>query len=293
MNYVTNGETLNLDSEYTYEFFCELKDKLSFAYELLCLKRKKRVVKDIILEKKFVEEKFIEALLTQDYDLSGYLFLILNNMLSITDLQAVNCGKNTDKYCIDEKQYSGDQYTFAELAYENDWPVVSFENITIQNVVKKIIKNSSEEKKTCNICNEKQFLICNCLKSDEYWGEYVSAFDNVYCSLNYSFEDLKSLRFDGKFKILSMYYTEIIHILNNELEKLSRFPGRNKNRVEKIDDGIFEYRIDNPNYRIYYTRDKDNLIILMGRLKKESKIRKSIKDQLNRLKNASSIKITT
>ena len=136
----------------------------------------------------------------------------------------------------------------------------------------------------CTIYNEKQLLLNYCLKCDDFLGEYVSAFDNVFCSQNNSFDDWSSLGFEQRFKVLSMFYNEITYILRKEFSKLSRYPGKNKNRVEKIEDGLFEYRIDNPNYRLYFMRDKEKLIVLMGILKKSNCIAKKVKEKLKNLR---------
>ena len=55
--------------------------------------------------------------------------------------------------------------------------------------------------------------------------------------------------------------------------------------VEKINDNLFEYRISNPNYRIYYTREDDKLIILLSLRKDRSDISRITMNKLMKLKN--------
>lgn len=288
---VTNGNTINTNYEYSPEFFYKLREQLYFAFDVMHVERNATIVKDIVFEEKFGNQKFLNALNAQDYDTRGYLQLILDSFASITDVDETICGEATDVYSINDQQFVGDQYTFAELAYENNWYIISFLPVEMGNLTVKIDKNSIDTKEMYNICNTSQLLLCNSLKNDIFLGEFYSSFDCVYCSEKYSFEDWASLSHDKRLKVLSTFYSEITYIVHNQFQKLKRFPGKNPSRVEKIGNDLFEYRIANPNYRIYYTRDSDKLILLKGMLKRRQTIANATMKRLVELKSQPYAKI--
>ena len=288
---VTNGNTINTNCEYTSEFFSGLREKLYFAYDVMRVQRNVTIVKDITAEDKFGNEDFLNALYRQDYDLIGYLSLMLDSFVSISDIDEVLCGVPTDGYDVDNQHFVGEEYTFAELAYENDWCVLSFEPVDIEAVTIKIAKNSANVKKAYYISNIKQFLLCASLKDDTILGEFYSSFDDVYCSIYCSFENWDSLTIDKRFKVLATFYDEIIHIVNNQFQNLRRFPGNNQSRVERIRNNLFEYRIANPNYRIYYTRDNNKIVLLKCMLKRRQTIANTTLKRLEELKSEAYFKL--
>ena len=126
-------------------------------------------------------------------------------------------------------------------------------------------------------------LLSKSLKDETYLSKYFCAFENVYCTKNCNFDNWNSLNEAERFRVLSIFLKEIVHVLYNEFSKLGRFPGRNSNRVEKINDNLFEYRISNPNYRIYYSRFENKLIILKTLLKRRQSISTDAMNNLLRL----------
>lgn len=286
MAYILNSNTISFDDEYTDEFFAQLKEALSFPYENLCIQSKEQIIKDYLFEEQTSKEDFINTLYSHDYDISQYIMLMLSSFLSITDIPEASCGIQSDIYNYGGNQYNGDLFSFVELAYENDWCIISAKPVEVDNVVTKIIKNATELKNIYEISDSKQFYLVKSLDNESFLGSYLSSFDNVYCVQNCLFENWDSINATGKLKILSTYHKEISHVIHNEFDKLGHFPGRNSNRVEKINDNLFEYRLANPNYRIYYTRKEDKLIILLCMLKKRGKISTNTMNNLVRLKNA-------
>ena len=141
MYYVTKGSTIDTHFENREDLFCDLMGELKFSYDTICLEMDERVVKDIVAEDKLSNEEFLDALFTQDYDVQNYLRLILDSFLSVTDVLDANCGDATDIYSVDNEDFAGDQYTFAELAYENNWNVVSFNRVEVD----KMIESKSSE----------------------------------------------------------------------------------------------------------------------------------------------------
>lgn len=291
MKYVLNSSTITFNDEYTDEFFAELKEKLQFPYEVLLLGNNETIVKDMLLDDKTSNEDFINAVNLQDYDVRQYVSLMLSSFLSIFDVSDINYGTTNDYYFFKGIKYSGDQYSFVELAYENDWCIISLEPIQLDCLVDKAIKNGSENKKIYEISDSTQFYLEKSLNSENSLGRYFSSFEKVYCVKNCSFFNWSSIEKTGRFKVLSTFYREIEHVIHNEFDKLGHFPGRNSNRVEKIGDNLFEYRLSNPNYRIYYTRRDDNFVILLSMLKKRGKISSSTMNNLMRLKDCEYEKI--
>ncbi len=272
MYYVTKGSTIDTHFENREDLFCDLMGELKFSYDTICLEMDERVVKDIVAEDKLSNEEFLDALFTQDYDVQNYLRLILDSFLSVTDVVGANCGEATDIYSVDNEDFAGDQYTFAELAYENNWNVVSFNRVEADKMIETITKNSSNGKKIYYISDKSQFLLYKSLNCDTFLTKYCSSFENVYCVRNCSFDNWDSLSETERFRVVSVFFKEIGYVIHNEFSKLGRFPGRNSNRVEKINNNLFEYRISNPNYRIYYSRNEEKLIILKGLLKRRQDI---------------------
>ena len=283
MYYVTKGCTINTNFESSQDFFDNLMEQLKFTYDIIRLEMGDRVVKDIIAEEKFGNEEFMDALFSQDYDVQNYLRLILDSFLSVTDVVGANCGETTDTYNIENENFIGDQYTFAELAYENNWHIISFDIVEVDKMIKPIIKNSNGSKKIYQICDKSQFLLFKSLSSDTFLPKYCCSFENVYCTQNCSFDNWDSLSETERFRVLSVFFKEIGYVIHNEFSKLGRFPGRNSNRVEKIKDDLFEYRISNPNYRIYYSRNENKLIILKALLKRRQDIPTATMNNLLRL----------
>lgn len=286
MAYILNSDTISFTGEYTEGFFSQLKEILIFPYEDLLIQCKEQIVKDLIFEAQTSKDDFINALFSHDYDISQYIMLMLTSFLSVTEIPEVNCGVQNDIYNYRGNQYKGDQYSFVELAYENDWCVISSKPVELDKIVTKITKNETEIKKMYEICDLKQFYLVKSLDNEIFLGNYFSSFDSVYCVQNCLFDNWDSIDITGKLKILSTYYKEIHHVIHNEFDKLGHFPGKNSNRVEKINDDLFEYRLANPNYRIYYTRKEDKLIILLCMLKKRGNISINTMNNLIRLKGA-------
>lgn len=286
MKYVLNSDSIPFTDKYTDEFFTQLKEMLSFPYEDLYIQSQEQIVKDFIFEEQTDKEDFIDALCSHDHDISQYILLMLSSFLTITDIPEASYGVKSDIYSYGDNQYNGDHYSFVELAYENDWCIVSAEPVDINNVVTRITKNATESKNIYEISDFKQFYLVKSLDNENFLGSYLSSFDNVYCTQNCLFENWDSINTTGKLKILSTYHKEINHVIHNEFHKLGHFPGKNSNRVEKINNNLFEYRLANPNYRIYYTRKDENLIILLCMLKRRGKISTNTMNNLIRLKDA-------
>lgn len=283
MYYVTKGDSITTHCEHSEDFFCKMLEQLKFSYDVVQCEMNDRVVKDIVAEEEFSNEEFLEALSSQEYDTQNYLILVLDSFLSITDVDSIICGDADDRYSVDDEEKFGDQYTFAELAYENEWNVISFDCVNVDNMVKTITKNSHNRKKVYNISDRSQLLLSKSLKDETYLSKYFCAFENVYCTKNCNFDNWNSLNEAERFRVLSIFLKEIVHVLYNEFSKLGRFPGRNSNRVEKINDNLFEYRISNPNYRIYYSRFENKLIILKTLLKRRQSISTDTMNNLLRL----------
>ena len=283
MHYVIKGSTINSNREYSEDFFYNLMEQLKFSYDIIRVEMDDKVVKDIIAEEMLGNKEFLDALWVQDYDVQNYLRIILDSFLSVTDVDGVNSGERTDMYSTDDEKFIGGEYAFAELAYENNWNVISFEYVEVHDMIKPITKNSINQKKIYHICNKSQLLLCKSLDNDMLLPKYCCSFEDVYCVKSCNFDDWDSLRNRERFKVLSLFYKEIGYVIHNEFSKLGHFPGENSNRVEKINDNLFEYRIANPNYRMYYSRDENKLIILKGMLKDRQTISTGTMDNLLRL----------
>lgn len=285
MYYVLNGNTISISESYDGAFFEKLKDTLYFPCEVLCKSMHKKIVMDFNAEDKIGSQAILDALLLQDYDIQGYIYSLLGSLLTVTDVPDIVCGTTCDSYCANDVNYCGDEYSFAELAYENNWGIVSLAEVSPEETFIKITKNDVDSK-TINIASElKQVYLSEAINNDSLLGRFFTSFDKVFCVRNCNFNDWKSINETGKQKVLITFYKEIEHVLHNEFDKLGHFPGRNSNRVEKINDDLFEYRLSNPNYRIYYTRVDDKLVILLTLLKDRSNISKNTMENLIRLKN--------
>lgn len=285
MYYVLNGNTIDISEPYDSNFFNQLKDDFYFPYEVLRVSNHKSIVKDIETEKKIGSQELVDALLLQDYDIQGYICAMLDSFLSITDVPNIVCGTTSDSYSIDSDDYQGDQYSFAELAYENNWCIVSNSNVEVEDMVTKIVKNDVCNKTRYKVSNLTQVYLAKAVNDENFLGKYFTSFDRVFCVRNCTFDNWTSINETGRQKILTTFYKEIEHVIHNKFGKLGHFHGRNTNRVEKINDNLFEYRISNPNYRIYYTRADDKLIILLSLLKDRSDISTTTMSKLMNLKN--------
>ncbi len=284
MYYVLKGKTINITEQYDNNFFNQLKDDFYFPYEVLHVLEHKNIVKDIEAEERVGSQELIEALLLQDYDIQGYIWTMLDSLLSVTDVPDIICGTTSDSYYVDGINYQGDNYSYAELAYENDWCVVSMSNIKVEDIITKIVKNDNVGKNIYQVSNLTQMYLAKAINDVSLLEKYFTSFERVSCVQNCAFENWTSINELGRQKILTTFYKEIKHVVHNEFDKLGHFPGRNSNRVEKINDDLFEYRLSNPNYRIYYTRVDDKLVILLTLLKDRSDISKNTMDNLMRLK---------
>lgn len=287
---IINSNTINVGEEYTADFFVDLKKKFYFSYEVLHLKEHEQIVKDMDLEEKLSDYDLFNALLLQDYDVQNYILAILDAFLSITDISEAAFGTQDDIYSYEGKEYKGDQYSFVELAFENNWNVISLKDIDLDRMSSLVLKNGKENKKIYNICNITQWYLTKSLICEHFLEKYFSSFDKVYCIQNCA-NDWASINISQRLKILSTFYREVEYVVHNELNKLGHFPGKNTNRVEKINDNLFEYRLSNPNYRIYYTRKNEKLVIILCMLKRQGKISKTTMNNLVRLKNSSYEKI--
>lgn len=291
MCYIINSDTINIGTDYTFEFFNDLKEKFHFPYEILYSLEHEQIVKDMFLEDKLINDDLMNALSLQDYDLRNYLYLMLSSLLSITDITEVRYGTQEDLYLYEGNTYRGDQYTFVELAYENDWNVISLKNIDIKKIVSPTTKNEENSKNIYNVCNITQLLLVKSLFSEHYLERFFSSFEKVYCIQNCEFNNWETVNEMQRLKILATFYQENKYIIHNEFNNLGHFHGRNANRVEKIGENLYEYRISNPNYRIYYTRRNEKLIIILCMLKRRGKISKNTINNLICLKNSSYVKI--
>ena len=271
MYYVLNVETIDIPSEYTEEYFDCLYSTFSNIVELLN-NNGDLIIKDIVADERLDNQSFREALLAQDYDIQGYLYSFLNNLLSVLDVDNLVTGQTTDCYMCNGQNYVGDEYYFAELCYENNYSVLSLKEVSIDSFWIKIVKNKNGDKKVSQVSNSSQYYLNRAISDSAFLLRFFSSIKNVACIENCSFNDWDSITETERFKVLSMFYKEATHILNMELDKLGHFKGKNKNRVEKINDNLFEYRISNPNYRIYYSRRTGKLIIIFTILKKTAKI---------------------
>ncbi len=291
MYYVLNGNTIDINEPYDSDFFNKLKDDFYFPYEVLRVSNRQSIVKDIETEKKIANQELVEALSLQDYDIQGYIWSMLDSLLSVTDVPDIVCGTTKDSYCIDSIYYQGDQYSFAELAYENNWHIVSTTNVAVENLVTKVVKNSICNKTIYQVSNLMQVYLARATYDEQFLGQYFTSFDQVFCVKNCRFENWSSIDEIGRQKVLTTFYKEIEHVVHNEFHALGHFHGRNSNRVEKINDDLFEYRISNPNYRIYYTRENDKIVILLTLLKTRSNISVNTMNNLMRLKKCEYEKI--
>ena len=285
MNYVLNGNTINFGETYDNVFFEKLKDALHFPCEILRKSMHKKIIKDIITEDKIGSQEILDALLLQDYDIQCYIWSLLDSLLSVTDVPDIIYGTTNDSYRINDDCYRGDEYSFAELAYENNWGIVSFSDVAAEEIFTEITKNDVDSK-TINVANElKQIYLIEAVSEGDFLGRFFTSFDRVFCVRNCNFNDWGSIPISGKQKVLITYYKEIEHVIHNEFDKLGHFHGRNTSRVLKINDNLFEYRVSNPNYRIYYTRADDNIVILLTLLKDRPDISTNTMNNLMRMKN--------
>lgn len=285
MNYVLNGKTINFGETYDNVFFEKLKDALHFPCEILRKSMHKKIIKDIITEDKIGSQEIFDALLLQDYDIQCYIWSLLDSLLSVTDVPDIIYGATNDSYRINDDYYRGDEYSFAELAYENNWAIVSFSDVAAEEIFTEITKNDVDSK-TINVASElKQVYLIEAISEGAFLGRFFTSFDRVFCVRNCNFNDWDSIPKSGKQKVLITYYKEIEHVIHNEFDKLGHFHGRNTSRVLKINDNLFEYRVSNPNYRIYYTRANDNIVILLTLLKDRSDISTNTMNNLMRMKN--------
>ena len=291
MNYVLNGDTIIFGESYDSVFFEKLKDALYFPCEVLRKSMHRKIVKDITTEDKIGNQEIFDALLLQDYDMQGYIWSLLDSLLSVTDVPEIVYGGTSDSYCINDVIYRGDEYSFAELAYENNWGIVSFSDVAAEDIFTKITKNNVNIK-TINVASElKQVYLAEAVNNGNFLGRFFTSFDRVFCVRNCNFNDWDSIHETGKQKVLITYYNEIEHVVHNRFDKLGHFHGKNPSRVLKINDELYEYRISNPNYRMYYTRIDDKLIILLTLLKNRSDISTNTMNNLVRLKTCEYEKI--
>lgn len=291
MYYVLKGNSIDIDKPYDSDFFNKLKDDFYFPYEILRIANNKNIVMDMETESKIRSQELVDALFLQDYDIQGYIQSMLDSFLSVTDIPAINYGSPSDVYSVDGISYQGDQYSFAELAYENNWYIVSVTNIEVEDMITKAVKNDVSNKTIYILSNITQVYLAKAINDEGFLGEYFTSFDQVFCVKNCTFGNWTSVNKIGRQKILTTFYKEIKHVIHNEFDKLGHFPGRNSNRVEKINDNLFEYRLSNPNYRIYYTRINDKLVILLTLLKDRTDISTNTMNNLLRLKNCEYEKI--
>lgn len=279
MYYVLNGETIDIPSEYTAEYFDGLYSTFSTIVKLLN-DNGDLIVKDIVADERLDNQSFRKALFAQDYDMQWYLYSVLDKLLSVLDIINIATGQTTDCYMCNGQNYVGDEYSFAELCYENNYSALSLKEVDIDSFWIKIKKNKNDGKKISQISNPSQYYLNRSIKDSAFLLGYFSSIKNVACVDNCSFNDWDSITETERFKVLSTFYREATYILNMELDKLGHFNGKNRNRVEKINVKLFEYRISNPNYRIYYTRRKEKLIIIHTILKKTAKIPNSTMNYL-------------
>ncbi len=294
MYYVLNGSTVDVNNIYNEDFFNKLKEDLSFPYEISRAPNKGIVVKDFIAEEKLDNHELINSLWgLDDYDLMSCVGYQLDSLVSITDIQEACYGTENDIYFVENIDHQGGQFGFAELSYENNWNVISLKSTTIDDLDLNITKNGVYTNELYQLSDLTQFYMVEAIAEENLMGRYFSSFDRVYCVQNCTFNNWDSLSKLDRKKVLTLFYKEIYYVIHNEFDKLGHYPGKNPNRLEKIDDNLFGYRISNPNYRIYFSRKREYLGIVACMLKDRGDISSSVKNNLNRLKNNEYIKITS
>ena len=293
MNYVIDGTSYILEenNQQALEF---LRNRLRFMHELLFLKNHDRVISDFGFSEKVLDNEDVKStlLMVSDYDEKNMLLYALHYILQITDFEDLgsipHSGTSTDQYRFNNQTYRGEDLSFVELAYENDWDVLSLNPINIDNIKGDILKNRTDDKSIFIISSEKQYYLHKSVRGTLCDLRFYQSFDNVLCADHCQIDDWDSLSLVERLKVLSTFYKEIEHVINNNHSQIGRRPGRNQSRLENLNEivsGCVGYRLANPNYRIYFLKKSGQVTILLGRLKRENEITASVKNKIRSIAN--------
>ncbi len=286
MYYIIDGKTFNLENQSMDMLFEAIRDKFKFAYDFLYLQKKELIIADIDLCEKILDNKDVKEtlLVSTDYDLKMYMYSLLNALITPTDINDLILGLETDTYNDGSITTNGGDFSCEELSYENDAVIVSLSNVDADNLLKKIKKNNEIiEKNFYIISSETQYYLINSIVNENLLKDFFNSFDNVSFLEKSRVEDWSSITKKERLKILFTFYKESQYIISNQFQLLGKPPGIRGKRVEKIDnvlDSCYEYRILNPNYRVYFIKKSGTIIILLGRLKKENKMTTHVKMQI-------------
>jgi len=287
VDYIIDGKTLNLNYTDTTINLNQIIQQFSFTYEFLIMEKRKKVYADaIICERLLDNQEFKQLLCTPlfDYDEVAYVFSMLDKIVEPLYIPNLCCGSSEDKYFIDDIVIQGDNLSCEELSYENNLSIVSLTDINEDAISKIIAKNSYSDfsKEIYYISSKSPYYLINNILSDSFQLEFFLSFPNVFLKNNTSIYDWNSITKRDRKTILSTFSKEIEHIINNNFSALGHTPG-NGNRIENLSNilsNCYGYRILNPNYRIYFLKEKDNVVILLGRLKRENQITEHVKSRI-------------
>ena len=291
MYYILDGKTLNLENLSADETISLIRYKFQFAYDFLYLEQKEQIIADLEVCKKVLENNILQDLVSSsnDYDLICYWYFLQDAIIYPDKLDDLKIGNETDFYDDTVDVVNGEGFSCEELCYENNATAVKFCDIQVENLVKKITKNHQETKEIFQVSCVSEYYLVKSVSSSEFLVDFFNSFSSVKCLKNSRIENWSSLTAKQRRRVLSTFYKEVNHIVNGEFHMLGRPPGRSGERIFKIPEVIhncYEYRILNPNFRIYFLMETGQVIILLGRLKSETSLTEAIK---LRLKSIASI----
>lgn len=291
MNYVIDGTNYVFEKNNQHNLE-HLRNRLKFIHQFLFLEQHDRAIADSSFNEKILDNDEAKTALLEvsDYDQKNMLLYAFHYILEVTDFEEIGAtpcsGTSTDEYSLNDQIYNGGELSFAELAYENDWNVISLNDLNVDQIKGTVLKNRDDSKNIFSISCEKQYYLCKSVSDKLCDLRFYQSFDNVSCVHNCEISDWTSLSSIERFKVLSTFYKEIDFIIKNDYSQVGRCPGKNPNRVESLSQIVkncFEYRLLNPNYRIYFLKKSGQVVILFGRLKREAEITNAIQNKIKSL----------
>lgn len=285
MYYILDGKTLDLENLNADEIISLIKYKFEFVYDFLYLGQKQQIVADLEVCKKILENTMIQDVVSSsnDYDLIYYWYFLLDAIICPDKLDNLKLGNETDFYCDGVVEVKGENFSCEELCYENKAIAVKFCDIHIEDLVKKITKNSQETREVFQVTCVTEYYLVKSVFSSAFLVDFFTSFSCVKCLKNSRIEDWDSVTEKERRRILSTFYKEIKYIVSGQFHMLGRPPGKRGERIVKIPEVIhncYEYRILNPNFRIYFLLETGQVIVLIGRLKSENSLTEAVKQRI-------------
>ena len=224
-------------------------------------------------------ENFLGKLCVQDDDVRTFISLFFSRIISVVDVSGIRMGQDSDVYLLNNEQFNGNHFSVAEIAYENNYPIISPHFNSKISLVE--IQKNNKKKQRYQLCDKNHYFVYKGSNDEKYISIFLQylGFD---IHPKFKVDAWDNLASENKIKILEKIANDSNDLIAKRFNKLGRV-GRS-NRVVRITNlDIYEYKItiNNGTYRVYFKAHDSSTMMCLFYQKKTQKISSQLMNLLS------------